>query len=177
MTRTARACKRQLHFKRDCPSMHDCTLRREKRKLRLLALNRKSTRGEECWASLQDYTPTKRACAICKGYLMVDVLDASFSGAHISAVEAQVAHAGQSQLPQVALLHPTAHQRHGNVTLHPQCCSPNQSMTWWECQSYSCLACKECCSQCQQLTMLHICMHQQAISSRAAGNPLPVTAC
>ena len=80
----------------------------------------------------------------------MDVLDASFSGAHISAVEAQVAHAGQSQLPQVALLHPTAHQGHGDVTLHPQCCLPNQSMTW-ECHPCSGLACTERCKLWQRL--------------------------
>ena len=51
---------------------------------------------------------------------MVDVLDASFPGAHIPAVEAQVGHTCQGQLPQVALLHPTAYQRHWNVTLRTQ---------------------------------------------------------
>lgn len=51
-------------------------------------------------------------------YLVVDVLDACFSGAHVPTLEAQVAHARQGQLPQVALLHPAAHQRHGNVPLH-----------------------------------------------------------
>lgn len=57
------------------------------------------------------------------GYLVVDVLDASLAGANVPAVQAQVAHARQGQLPQVALLHPAAHQGHGNVTLHPHSCT------------------------------------------------------
>lgn len=48
----------------------------------------------------------------------MDVLDARLPGAHISALQAQVPHASQRQLPQVALLYPAAHQRHGDVALH-----------------------------------------------------------
>lgn len=52
-----------------------------------------------------------------QAYLVVDVLDACLTGANITAAQSQCTHSGQGQLTQVALLHTTRHQRHGDVTL------------------------------------------------------------
>lgn len=49
----------------------------------------------------------------------MDVLDASFTGSHVSAVGPKLAHASQCQFPQIALLHPACDQRHGDVSLDP----------------------------------------------------------
>eukprot|EP00192_Tetraselmis_astigmatica_P006272 CAMPEP_0117680824 /NCGR_PEP_ID=MMETSP0804-20121206/18590_1 /TAXON_ID=1074897 /ORGANISM="Tetraselmis astigmatica, Strain CCMP880" /LENGTH=441 /DNA_ID=CAMNT_0005490411 /DNA_START=369 /DNA_END=1691 /DNA_ORIENTATION=- len=49
--------------------------------------------------------------------LVVDVLDAALPGPDVPTVEPEAAHAGQRQLPEVALLHATGHQGHGDVAL------------------------------------------------------------
>ena len=57
---------------------------------------------------------------------MMDVLNASLAGADITALQAQVPHTREGQLPQVALLHPGADKRHGNVTLDPVDADPGR---------------------------------------------------
>ena len=51
--------------------------------------------------------------------LVVDLLDAHFTGAHVTALGAQALHAGQGQFTQVAVLHARWHQRHGDIPEHP----------------------------------------------------------
>lgn len=49
-------------------------------------------------------------------------LDADLTRAHVAALQAELAHSSQGELPQVSLLHTARDQRHGNVSLdavHP----------------------------------------------------------
>ena len=76
-----------------------------------------------------------KCCIALSTNLVMDVLDASLTRTHIPALQAQVPHAGQGQLSQVALLHSAAHQWHGDVSLQAKARVRQQKLlyrpVWW----------------------------------------------
>lgn len=71
---------------------------------------------------------------------MMDVLNTSLTGADIAALQTQVPHAREGQLPQVALLHPRADERHGDVSLDAVDANPGRD---------------QCQDSCHQVDELH----------------------